>query len=104
MNEIVNKIIDWGNRKGIIENGTVARQTEKLGEEVFELVRAIIDNDFDEFKNAIADCTVVLILLAKMNNIDFVENLEEVYEEINQREGVMKDGQFLREKKCLLVF
>ena len=100
MNEIVNKVIDWGNRKGIIEHGTTPRQIEKLGEEVFELVRSQMENDFDEFKNAIADCTVVLILLAKMNNIDFVETLEEVYEEINQREGVMKDGQFLREKEC----
>ena len=56
-------------------------------------------NDIDELRDGIGDVIVTLVILAQQNNMTLYERLEQAYEEIKDRTGVMsKDGSFIKEQ------
>ena len=91
----------WGAAKGITgPDGKATKETQfdKLLEEVWELQEGIEANDREEIKDAIGDCTVVLILLANLCNMSFEQCLESAYDVISKRTGKMIDGQFVKDQ------
>ncbi len=57
------KIRQWADDRGLIENSTPKAQMTKLWEEYDELQSAIRAMDLEEIKDAIGDCMVVLTII-----------------------------------------
>lgn len=91
-------VIAWANEKGILKYGNPIAQCDKTLEEVMELSTAIFNNDKDEIIDALGDILVTLIIQADMNNLNLLDCLESAYNVISKRTGVMKNGQFVKDK------
>lgn len=91
-------VLEWADKKGLLKEENHLKQTLKLQEEVGELSKAILEKDPYATIDAIGDCAVVLIILAKQLNLDFDECLESAYNEIKDRQGILKEGTFIRFK------
>jgi len=92
------KIVQWGNDKGILDQGTVSTQFSKLIEEVTELGEGIENESAEEIEDAIGDCVVVLTLLAKLCNMNIEDCIKSAYNVIKNRTGRMENGQFLKDR------
>ncbi len=119
-------IRDWAKEKGILDKGDAKTQALKLIEEAGELAKAILNDDYDEFVDAIGDCTVVLTNLAELGNKyfatypDYYEDvagdggsrmlqpgnvisiemcINSAYDVIKNRKGKMENGTFIKESK-----
>lgn len=97
-NELEALVISWASQKGILEKGTTIAQWEKTLEEVEELGEAIEKNDIDETIDALGDILVTIIIQAEMQGLKLTECLETAYNVISKRNGVMKNGQFLKDE------
>ncbi|MDB4588432.1 nucleotide pyrophosphohydrolase [bacterium] len=103
MEDLENKVIDWGYDKGILHSGEATKerklkQFSKTEEEVAELLDAILAEDKGEAVDAIGDILVTLIMQAKLWNTNLYECLDEAYEVISKRTGRMVDGIFVKDK------
>lgn len=95
MKELISEIEQWGIDKGIVAPGNVFMQLAKLDEELFkefvfntQVLRTMVKEENDkEYLNHfietrlmddIGDVQIVLILLAKMLNVDIKSNYEEL--------------------------
>jgi len=89
-------IRDWAKAKGIFEKGDVKTQYVKLQEEAGELAKAIIKNDKEEFIDALGDCVVVLVNLAKLGGYNLEDCVNSAYDVIAKRTGKMVNGSFVK--------
>lgn len=90
-------IRDWAEERGIFTKGDVKTQYVKLQEEAGELAKAIIKNDKNEFIDALGDCTIVLVNLAKLGGFNLEDCINLAYNEIKNRKGKMNNGTFEKE-------
>jgi NTP pyrophosphatase (non-canonical NTP hydrolase) len=108
MNELIEKVKQWGLEKGITGpagRGTLLKQLSKTQEELTEARDAAIKygiwpNPIEariELKDGIGDCTVTLILAAELAGLDFENCLLHAYNEIKGRTGTMIGGQFVKD-------
>jgi NTP pyrophosphatase (non-canonical NTP hydrolase) len=88
----------WAEEKGILAKATPMKQAMKTQEELTELCNAILDNNREEIKDAIGDIVVTLIIQAKMQGMTIEECLNAAYDVISKRTGVMRNGQFYKDK------
>lgn len=88
----------WAKEKGILDKGDTKTQLIKLQEEVGELSKSILNNNNDEFIDAIGDCVVVLTNLAKLKNYNIEYCIEKAYNEIKNRKGKMINNTFVKNK------
>lgn len=93
-----NKIRQWAHDRNLIEGATVAAQSEKLFEECGELVRALIEGNEKNFKDAVGDIVVVLTIMSAQKHIPIEECIFIAYEEIKDRKGKMVNGIFVKEE------
>lgn len=105
MNELIEKVKQWGINKGIMDKGTLLGQLSKTQEELNETRDAAVlckyglsDYRLNQLKDGIGDTTVTLILAAAMAGLDFEACLQHAYDEIKDRTGVMVNGQFIKDK------
>ncbi len=91
-------IREWAKNRGIYDGGDVKTQTLKLYEEAGELAKAILNNDQDEFIDAIGDCVVVLTNLAHLGGVKIEECISAAYKEIALRKGKMINGTFVKDE------
>jgi len=87
----------WAVARNLISGATVAAQCEKLFEENGELVRALLEDDQEEFKDAVGDIVVVLTIMCAMKSVTIEECIEGAYETIKDRKGRMINGLFVKE-------
>jgi hypothetical protein len=106
MDELIEKVKDWGLSKGIIGpngKGTLLSQLSKTQEELTEtrdaavLDRSGVTNIKIDIMDGIGDCTVTLILAAEIAGLDFKECLQFAYDEIKGRTGKMIGGTFVKD-------
>jgi uncharacterized protein YabN with tetrapyrrole methylase and pyrophosphatase domain len=95
-------IRQWANERGIYEKGDVKTQYIKLQEEAGELAKAIMNNDYDEFVDAIGDCVVVLTNLAELGN-KFFETTDDYYEDVIGDGGskMLQPGDSITIESCI---
>ena len=111
MKTLIDNIKKWAEDRNIIKGSTPIKQHDKLVEEVLELRDAIVALKFcrmqdipyvrNEIKDAIGDCTVCLINLAAMHDMDFVDCVQSAYDEIKDRKGMMIDGKFVKQSDLM---
>lgn len=95
--ELIKKVIRWGRDKGL--NDPKA-QLNKVMEEVGEIAHEVSRNRYgNEFRDAIGDTLVTLIILADIASARPTDCLELAYREIKDRKGVTKDGTFVKEER-----
>ena len=85
----------WGEIRGLGEASSEIQYFRFL-EEATEIYEAMINNDEDEFKDAIGDTIVTLINLAKTKGYDAEDCLAEAFGVIKLRKGINKNGSFVR--------
>lgn len=97
MEQLIDKVIQWGQDRNIVGGSTALAQQEKLEEEVAELRSALQDNDGVEVVDAIGDSAVVLILQAAILGLRFEDCLAQAYDVIKDRKGRIHEGVFVKE-------
>ena len=98
MENLIKQVEQWSIDKGL-DKGNSFTQYAKSSEEMGEVAAALCRNDIDELRDGIGDVIVTLVILAQQNNMTLYECLEQAYEEIKNRTGVMsKDGSFIKEQ------
>jgi len=68
MQELIKKVEQWAQDKGILEKGNPVKQALKTLEETTELLAAVVDDDREALIDAIGDVVVTLIIQYKMQN------------------------------------
>lgn len=97
MNELIKQVEEWSKDKGL-DKGNSFTQYAKSSEEMGEVAAALCRNDIDELRDGIGDVIVTLVILAQQNGMALYECLEQAYNEIKDRKGVMsKDGSFIKQ-------
>jgi len=92
------QVVQWGEARGILQNGKPIGQMVKLYEEVNELFDALVKNDDDAAKDAIGDITVVLTMICGIKDFSLPDCYAGAYEEIKHRKGFLRpDGIFVKE-------
>ena len=98
MKNLIKQVEQWSIDKGL-DKGNSFTQYAKSSEEMGEVAAALCRNDINELRDGIGDVIVTLVILAQQNNMTLYECLEQAYEEIKDRTGVMsKDGSFIKEQ------
>jgi len=97
--DIEMKVIQWGEARGIVQNGNALTQAKvKLQEELDELIVALEQKNMAEVEDAVGDCMVVLTMICAIMDIDMVTCYKNAYGEIKDRKGYLRpDGVFVKE-------
>jgi len=91
-------VLEWADKKGLLNEENVLKQYAKLQEESNELLIAILNKDPYEQIDAIGDCVVALTILANQLGFDIDECFQSAYEEIKDRTGKTINGTFVKDK------
>jgi NTP pyrophosphatase (non-canonical NTP hydrolase) len=114
MEDLIEKIKQWGHDRGITNNSTPLAQSRKTIEEVHELITACAELNaslhddcvtFDErddietdLADAIGDVFVTLVMVAGCAGLDIQACIAQAYDEIKDRKGYLRpDGVFVKE-------
>jgi len=95
--QLIDRIIQWGEDRNLIKGSTPERQVMKTQEELDELKEAIGEENGPAIMDGIGDVTVTLILIAAQLGMRFEDCVAAAYEEIKDRKGRMIDGFFVKE-------
>ncbi len=96
--ELELNVVRWSEDRKIIPNSTPTAQLVKLFEEVEELKVAIDTENRQEAVDAIGDCTVVLINICALMDVNLTDCLAHAYSQIKNRRGTLgEDGIFYKE-------
>jgi len=91
----VEQIKQWHYDRNLIEGSDDKTQFAKLIQEAGELSDNICKGK--DIKDDIGDMMVVLINIAERNKVSITECLEQAYNDIKDRKGLMVDGVFIKE-------
>lgn len=97
MTELVQLVINWGNKRGLMQERYATRQMLKVTEEIGELAGALAKRNEEGIVDAIGDSFVTLIILSTQLGFDPAECLNFAYEQIANRKGETVDGVFIKE-------
>jgi NTP pyrophosphatase (non-canonical NTP hydrolase) len=95
---LVEKVERWGWDKGILKASDSKTQLLKTMAELGELADATSKDIHDDKVDGVGDVLVTLILYCKLEGLDIRECLESAYNEIQSRNGSMKDGLFVKDE------
>jgi len=90
-----NEVRNWGKIRGI-EGAEPQVQFQRFLQEATEIHEALVNNDDYEFRDAIGDTIVTLIMLAGTKEYNAEDCLAEAFNVIKYRKGLNKDGSFVR--------
>ena len=95
--EVELKIVRWAEARKIIPNAKPHTQLMKAVSEMGELCDAELKNDLSKVRDGVGDVAVCLINYCALKDINFVDCLNEAYEEIKDRKGTtLPDGTFVK--------
>ena len=92
------EVRNWGAVRGL---GCSSKdvQYQRFLQEAVEIHEAMVNDDTYEFKDAIGDTIVTLIMLAETENINAEDCLKQAFDVIKYRKGINKGGSFVRYAK-----
>lgn len=98
--EIEMKVVQWGEKRGIVQNSNPMAQARKTQEELNELFEAIHSNDRAAMADAYGDILVTLVMGCACADLDLITCFDGAYNEIKNRKGFLnKDGIFVKESQ-----
>lgn len=94
--ELINAVKQWGDDRNLHDPVMqYAKVNEEIGEIAHELTRGHLNTT--EMADAIGDSAVTLIILANILGLDFVDCLNQAYNEIKDRTGKTEKGTFIKD-------
>ena len=94
-NEVIEKIRQWGRSHDLHDPiMQYAKVNEEIGEIAHELTRGNLGTV--GMADAIGDSAVTLIILSDILGLDFTHCMEWAYDVIKTREGMTKNGSFIK--------
>jgi NTP pyrophosphatase (non-canonical NTP hydrolase) len=96
LQEVIEKTEQWHIDRNLIDGATDKDQVLKLIQEVGELSDNVCKQQ--DISDDIGDCLVILINIAKRNNLKLESCLNVAYNDIKDRKGKMVDGIFIKEE------
>lgn len=96
-NDLVNKVIDWADDKGLLNPENAPKQSMKVMEELGETMSAILKGDESEIEDGIGDILVTVIILSMQMGYHPLNCLDVAYQVISKRKGTTVDGIFIKE-------
>lgn len=95
IDDYVDLIRQWHHDRNLIEGANDKDQVCKLIQEVGELSDNVCKGN--DIRDDIGDCIVVLVNIAERNGVSILECVEQAYNDIKDRKGMMVDGIFVKE-------
>lgn len=95
-NEMEQIVINWSKERNLKNYDSRFVQLAKCMEELGELASAMIKDDLDKIIDSLGDVNVTLIILADQMELLLSECLKSSYNEIKNRQGVNKNGSFIK--------
>ena len=92
------RVLQWAENKGILDNAKPINQALKTLEEVNELLTGIVTDDREEIKDAFGDILVTIIIGAELQGLNLLDCLQSALNIIEKRTGKMINGQFVKDK------
>ena len=93
--ELINAVMEWGNKHDLHDPKA---QMNKVTEEIGEIASEVSRNNYGpDFRDAIGDSLVTIIILAAMSGNDPRECLQLAYDTIKDRHGKTVNGTFVKE-------
>lgn len=94
--KLIKKVIQWGRLRQLVDPKA---QMNKVIEEVGEIAHEVTRNRYgDDFKDAIGDSLVTIIVLSDIAGFDPMICLESAYNEIKDRKGATEESTFIKEE------
>ena len=91
-------ITKWARERGLLTADVQPeKQMLKLVEEVGELAKGVAYRDKWSSSDGIGDVFVCLVVLAEQLDMTLTEWVNQAYDEIKNRKGVLEDGLFKKE-------
>jgi len=98
--DIEMKVIQWGEKRQIVQNSTPYAQALKTKEELEELFDAIAKGDREAMADAYGDLLVTMVMGCACADLDLVSCFKGAYLEIKDRKGFLnKEGIFVKEEQ-----
>lgn len=98
MNDLIEKVVEWAEDRGIITGSSPEKQMLKTIEELGELCKAVAKDDMPGIIDGIGDVLVTLIIQAQMRDLTLEHCLQSAYDVISKRKGAMRNGMFEKEQ------
>lgn len=99
LDELVQKVDQWGADRLILVNSTPQAQLLKCVSELGELADATLEDDELEIIDGLGDVLVTLVMYAGTMGLNLRDCLESAYEEIKDRKGYLTpEGVFVKEE------
>lgn len=95
MKNLITQVEQWSKEKGL-DQAEPTKQFLKVSEEFGEIGAALARGNEADFKDAVGDTVVTLIILAQQKGYTLEECLQVAYAEISGRTGQMVDGVFVK--------
>lgn len=95
-NEMEQIVINWSKERNLNNYDSRFVQLAKCMEELGELASAMIKDDFNKIVDSLGDVNVTLIILADQMKLSLEDCLKTSYNEIKDRQGVNKNGSFIK--------
>lgn len=96
--ELIDAVLDWGEEHDLHDQKA---QLNKVIEEVGEIAHEVSRNQYGEdFRDAIGDSLVTIIILAGIAGQDPRRCLSEAYGAIKDRKGITSNGTFVKEENA----
>lgn len=97
INALEQEVLIWAKNKGILSANDPEAQLRKFNEEAEEFTEACEDEDFDSIQKEGGDVLVTMIINLHMRGSSVEASLQQAYDKISKRKGVMRDGAFVKE-------
>ena len=95
LEDLISSVEKWHSDRNLLEGSTDKDQVLKLIQEMGELSDNVCKGN--DIRDDVGDMLVVLINIAKRNNLTLQECLEVAWNDIKDRKGKMVDGIFVKE-------
>jgi len=97
MRELIEKVLEWGEDRGLLDNDDATRQALKAVSEIGEFVDEILKDNKEAQKMELGDVLVTLILTANKLDLDIEDALAAAYDKISKRTGTTVNGIFIKD-------
>ena len=92
----ITKLVEWHYDRNLIDGSTSKDQYMKLIQECGELSDSLCKGK--DIKDDIGDIITVLINIAEREGVTIEECLEQAYDDVKDRKGMMINGVFVKEE------
>jgi NTP pyrophosphatase (non-canonical NTP hydrolase) len=96
LEEKIQRIIEWGQAKGIMKKENSFKQLAKMTEETGEVASALFRDNLPLLEDAIGDQFITAVILAEQNGLMIEDCIETALQVIENRKTKTIDGKVMK--------